>query len=312
MASEYLCPKDHSFYCNGKGCVLNKAACDSSDTTSSKPGYKTLTKEVLHMNINENINAQYLFNKLSNITAWSKDGTAKMDVVRFCAKMDEQCLWVKIVKYSRAADSAYVCSKKEDVFFKKGLSAFTPHIVQCAATKIEIADYIDNEILAQINALSGETVVGVFYMQPDKWVYLESFMNGKQFIVTQEMVVSILFQLVYTIACLQSQQVIHGNLNKPKTIALDLSPKEKTITYFRNNARYVVPINVKVIILNWEDVSEGNHNSDIKNVCKLFKELLSTLNHPDLNKLLTFLDAGMTKCADNLLENDLFKRYISK
>jgi hypothetical protein len=347
MDSEYLCPEEHSFYCSGKGCVLDKDACDPLTNAVSKPGYKSisvLNKDACdpvskpgYKSITKNpgmpmiqadtIEAQELLHTLSNIKTWSKDGQPNSsDVIRFCANLDNQQLWIKMLTYSSDKDSAYACFKNENAFFSKNLSTYTPHIVQSTTfelkTKTEIlfdqskqessAIFNINDVIIKIKKLTprNEQLIGVFYMQPDKWVYLESFMDASKFIVTQEMVISILFQIVYTIACLQSKKYIHGNLNKNNTIALDLRPIEKTITYYRNSVTFIVPINVKVIILNWEDVTKGDGNSDIVNVCECFERLLSKLNHPDINNLNSFFNDGrINGSADNLLENDIFKRF---
>lgn len=322
MASEYLCPEEHSFYCSGKGCVLNEAACDPEVNAISKPGYKIITENpgMPVIQSPDEMKAQEFLNNLSNVRFKSHD--SNNDVIRFCAEMYNHCLWVKMFLYSQEKDSAYACFINEEAFFNKTLSTYTPHIVQRATSLIKNTNDIQyvqdtykediNKVILKIKTLTKnkQDLFCVFYKQPEKWVYLESFMDVSKFIVTQEMLISIIFQIVYTIACLQSKKYIHGNLHKENTIALDLRPKEKTITYYKNSVTFIVPINIKVIVLNWEDVTKGDSNSDIVTVCGHFEKLLSKLNHPDINNLNTFLNEGkINGSADNLLENDIFKRF---
>ncbi len=338
MADNYLCPEDQPHYCANKGCLKKIVECSNTAVGSGKPGYKTTETPSLQMIEQKTVNAQHLFNNLDNIIEWTKDdGLQKKEIIRFCAKIGDQCFWAKFVlgKNPNHDNMAYKLTRNELIFFKEKLSNFTPHIVECAASRINITGYIEsvdgsqsqyierNRIISKINTAvknnADSVLMGVFYMQPTRWVYLETFMNVEEkFHVTQLMVVSMLFQIVYTIACLNSRKLIHGKLNEKKTIVLDLLPEEKTITYFRNGVIYDIPTRHKVIILNWEDVTGPkipkipgsttiDEKKDIKDVCELFRKLIDdVISAIDLS----FLDTTKFDTADQFLQSPIFKTFL--
>ena len=322
MTDNYLCPKEHPYYCTSKGCLTKTAECGNTTVASGKPGYKTTNTPSLKMIESKSVSSQHLFNHLDNIIEWTKkdDDDQKRDLIRFCAKIENQCLWVKIVlgKKPNRGNLAYEKTRHEIAFFSKKLSNFTPHIVECAASRIFITGYINlvdspqyterNKIITKINSAikDNSDLMCVFYVQPTNWVYLESFMDPNQnFLVTELMVLSILFQIVYTVACMNSMKIIHGNLSAPKTIVLDLDPREQQITYFRNDVRYEVTTKHKVIILNWEDVTKGDISTDMKNVCERFKQLIKEVNTV-FNS--SFLDDVTS--ADEFLKHEIFRPFL--
>ncbi len=325
---EYLCPDDYSYWCMGKnGCVVDETACKSKDATGTKPGFKTTMVSPIEMISKKLISGDNLFRNLSNIVPWITAPGTDNTCIRFCASIvsfsEKQPIWAKIVfKHTdMSKNQSYEKSKKENSFFKSGLTNYTPHIVSCIASLIEINPGItiqsfktsDEQILmANIKAqqTQSEKAVAVFYMQPKNWVYLETFLKGTPYIVTENTLVSIMFQVVYTLACIQTKNWAHNKLNMEKTIALDINPCEKYITYYFNNEAFRVPINVKVIILNWEDAlqEDPTKSNDVKTFFERFFALVQTLKHPNYDALKRAI-ISTNSLAHTLLDNDLFKRF---